>query len=182
MEWKGCNTRQFILGGFARLCLNVSLTALKKFSSMIYKGTCPISDMWTKLRHSACSLHFIFCFRILLVPNVRKIYLFLLKFILILGATFLLKTFEILYLFNYHFQAVALAINLILWSGTMLQKKTTTFNCPLKGIELFWWWWTCFPIWRVSSLFNLQHVHRKQIQKLPVSNKNWVMCSFSVNI
>ena len=85
---------------------------------------------------------------------------------MVLGANFLLKTFETLYLFNYHFQAVALAINLILWSGTMLQKKATPFNWSLKGLELFWWCWTRFPIWRVSSLFNLQHVHRKQIQKL----------------
>ena len=84
----------------------------------------------------------------------------------VLGANFLFKTFETLYLSNYHFQAVVLAINLILWSGTMLQKKSTTFTCPLKGIELFWWCWCRFPIWRVSSLFNLQHVHRKQIQKL----------------
>ena len=67
--------------------------------------------------------------------------------------------------FNYHCRAVALSINWILWSRNSLWKGTN-FNCPLKAFKIFWWCWPFFSIWQVSSLFNLQHVHRKQRQTL----------------
>ena len=45
-------------------------------------------------------------------------------------------------------------------------KKTPTFNGSIRGFEIFWWCWASFPTCRVTSLFNLQHVHRKVKQNL----------------
>ena len=85
---------------------------------------------------------------------------------------FLLKIIEKLILQLYHYGAVACAINLILWSGTRHWKKAPTFNWSIKGFEIFWWCWTSFPTWRVSSLFNLQHVHRKLKQTLATCSQH----------
>ena len=47
-------------------------------------------------------------------------------------------------------------------------KKETTFNWSNKEFEIFWWCWTTFSIWQVSSLFNLQQVHRNLNQTLDI--------------
>ena len=51
-------------------------------------------------------------------------------------------------------------------------EKTPTFNLSIKRMEILWWCWTSFPVWRVSSLFNLQQVHGKLNQTLATCGRH----------
>ena len=58
-------------------------------------------------------------------------------------------------------------------------KKAPTFNCSSKGLEICWWCLPSFPTWWVSSLFNLQHVHRKLRQTLATCDQHGARVCFS---
>ena len=97
---------------------------------------------------------------------------------------FVFQIIEIFTFWHYYCGAVVRTINLTLWFVTRHWKKHKLLIDPLRVFEKFSWCWTSFPIWRVSNISDLQHVHMFMFNAwIPLANTKpgivFVLCEYT---